>query len=315
MRTPLNTMSLGVKLSLEQLPKALPGLTLNQLKKVEHKQLLEETALACDIAVDKLSSLLLYDRLESGCVQLAKQSIPVGEIVSEATNSLSSHLKDRTLQVCFVDSELSIGIHIGDINRSNKHVPKRAWIRNLREETIQGDKHKLIQVLRNLLSNSIKFTSESAGTILITVSFDPLFNFSYMKCIKFRKFKRTLEPDITPAHDLSLESTKESISGHLIIEVKDNGIGIIESAQSALLSTEVQFNPGVLQGSGSGLGLNIAKRLVDLHHGIISVTSDGEGTGATFKIALPMARNVTLLTAPESSCTEGFADLHHQSVE
>jgi CheY-like chemotaxis protein len=53
----------------------------------------------------------------------------------------------------------------------------------------------------------------------------------------------------------------------------------------------VQFNPEVLQaGGGSGLGLWITKGIVDLHGGLISVYSAGEGHGCTFKLQIPMRR-------------------------
>ena len=51
----------------------------------------------------------------------------------------------------------------------------------------------------------------------------------------------------------------------------------------------VQFNVNELQaGQGSGLGLHIAKGIVEQHGGMLSVTSEGLGRGATFTMALPL---------------------------
>lgn len=117
---------------------------------------------------------------------------------------------------------------------------------------IQGDPSRLQQVMWNLLSNAIKFT-DRRGSVTV------------------RLFE----------HHGSVE-----------IAVKDTGLGIspefmphvFERFRQADASTTRQFG-------GLGLGLSIAKQLTELHGGLISVDSEGQGRGATFHVVLPVARS------------------------
>jgi signal transduction histidine kinase len=45
--------------------------------------------------------------------------------------------------------------------------------------------------------------------------------------------------------------------------------------------------------SGLGLGLSIARHLVELHGGMIEASSEGEGRGATFTVTFPLRENIT----------------------
>jgi signal transduction histidine kinase/CheY-like chemotaxis protein len=113
---------------------------------------------------------------------------------------------------------------------------------------IHGDSGRIQQVLGNLLSNAIKYTG-GGGEI----------------CVSLRKAK-----------------------GRVEISVRDTGEGI----EAALLPTIFErFSQGDSSVSrkhgGLGLGLAIAKHLVEAHGGSISATSDGRGCGTTFTIVLP----------------------------
>jgi signal transduction histidine kinase len=111
---------------------------------------------------------------------------------------------------------------------------------------IHGDGQRLEQVLLNLLNNAAKFTPDG-GNILVRV--------------------RKNDAD-------------------LIIDVRDNGIGIAREEQSRLfkpysrLSSDRQRHPGL------GLGLALAKQVVELHGGKIWVESE-PGKGSTFSFSLP----------------------------
>jgi len=59
--------------------------------------------------------------------------------------------------------------------------------------------------------------------------------------------------------------------------------------QKKLFKNIIQFNPHILQnGGGSGLGLFISDKIMELHGGALSVHSEGEGMGSTFAITLPI---------------------------
>lgn len=77
-------------------------------------------------------------------------------------------------------------------------------------------------------------------------------------------------------------------NGHVKFEVKDNGLGISpeflpyvfeQYSQSEVVSTR-HFG-------GLGLGLTIAKHVIELHNGSIEAASSGTGGGSTFTILLP----------------------------
>lgn len=73
---------------------------------------------------------------------------------------------------------------------------------------------------------------------------------------------------------------------YLLIEVKDSGAGIKGK------DLERVFEPFfTTKSSGTGLGLPIARQIVDMHHGIITIESI-EGTGTTVRIYLPVSRNI-----------------------
>jgi CheY-like chemotaxis protein len=78
-------------------------------------------------------------------------------------------------------------------------------------------------------------------------------------------------------------------SGQIKVTVTDTGAGLSEEQLEQLFSDGVQFNVNELQaGQGSGLGLYIAKGIVEQHGGILSATSEGLGQGTTFTITLPL---------------------------
>ena len=71
------------------------------------------------------------------------------------------------------------------------------------------------------------------------------------------------------------------------LSVQDAGPGIAPSDQARLFQNFVQIRPDQLQrGAGSGLGLTIAKQIVELHGGRIGVTSM-EGQGSLFFFSIP----------------------------
>lgn len=115
----------------------------------------------------------------------------------------------------------------------------------------------MAQVLRNLLSNAIKFTP--------------------------------IEGEV--------EVTIDSKNEQLEISVRDSGVGISPENQGRLFGEVIQFHAKAHQGGGgSGLGLWISKKIMDMHGGSISVHSEGEGKGSVFSISLPMRQNETAAT-------------------
>lgn len=118
------------------------------------------------------------------------------------------------------------------------------------EATIFGDKARLQQLFTNLIDNAIKYTPR--GSIRITMEKD-------------REWFR--------------------------IKVKDTGIGISMEEQERIFKRFYRVDKSRSKETGGvGLGLNIAKWIVEAHHGSIRVES-GLGQGSTFTVSLPLAGN------------------------
>ncbi|HYD18544.1 MAG TPA: ATP-binding protein [Patescibacteria group bacterium] len=114
---------------------------------------------------------------------------------------------------------------------------------------MRGDPHRLQQVIVNLLNNAVKFTEKGEVTL---------------RAGQMGAKQRMLR-----------------------IEVQDTGIGISKDNIAKLFGAFSQADNSIARRyGGSGLGLSIAKKLVELMGGKISVTSD-EGRGSTFAIDIP----------------------------
>lgn len=125
------------------------------------------------------------------------------------------------------------------------------WDIRTAEAWVVGDKTRLEQVLDNLLVNAIKY-SPAGSTIGV------------------RNY---------------------TLDGMAVIEVLDHGVGMEAEVLPTIFDSLVQ-GPTTIDRSlgGLGLGLSIAKGLVELHGGTIAAHSDGVGKGSTFVVRLPLAQ-------------------------
>jgi PAS domain S-box-containing protein len=107
-------------------------------------------------------------------------------------------------------------------------------------------------------------------------------------------FKQLLENAIKYSPEGSpLTISCESSGDAIVTDVVDSGPGIPEEEQTRIFEEFYRVSGGQEQASGMGMGLFIAKRIVDAHGGRIWVTS-GPGSGAAFHVSLPAyGRNVS----------------------
>jgi len=118
-------------------------------------------------------------------------------------------------------------------------------------DKMYGDAERLQQVVWNLLSNAVKFAP----------------------------------------NDGRVEVRLERADSYIEIVVTDNGQGIKPEFLPHVFERFRQENGGTnRQQGGLGLGLAIVRHIVELHGGTVSVASEGLGKGATFTVALPIAR-------------------------
>jgi PAS domain S-box-containing protein len=113
---------------------------------------------------------------------------------------------------------------------------------------IMGDAHRLQQIVWNLLSNAVKFTP-AAGQVRVTL--------------------QRVDSEIK----LTVTDTGRGISSHFLPYVFER----FRQAETMVNRTS----------TGLGLGLSIARHLVELHGGVIEASSEGEGRGATFTVTFP----------------------------
>jgi signal transduction histidine kinase len=113
--------------------------------------------------------------------------------------------------------------------------------------SVHGDSVRLQQVFWNLLTNALKFTP-AGGTVSVDV-----------------------------------RTTAAAVQ----VEVRDSGRGINPEFLPRVFDRYAQEKAGSRDQPGLGLGLSIARTIVELHGGAITAASAGEGSGATFVVTLP----------------------------
>ncbi|KAH9872854.1 hypothetical protein J1614_005248 [Plenodomus biglobosus] len=156
-------------------------------------------------------------------------------------------------------------------------------------EYVVADLNRMKQVLVNLITNSIKFTSRKNGERQITVSLGASIErpTSYPpNVIFFSQEKEAFHIDSTVSSEWG---SGEAL--YLMVAVRDTGIGISKEGQEKLFERFRQATPKTQERyGGSGLGLFISRKLCTLHGGDIGVSSK-EGEGSTFGFFFKVRRS------------------------
>ena len=208
---------------------------------------------------------LINDILDLSRVEAGKLELDASEVF------LRDLLKNSQLMV--KEKALKHGIQVSqEING----VPD--WIR--------GDERKLKQILYNLLANAVKFTPEG-GTVVLAAR-----SLSYRQDNWVAGNDQGMEIPFQPAGE----------SRWVEFSVRDTGIGLKqEDLERIFAPFEQADNTASRRYQGTGLGLSLTRRLVELHGGRIWGTSEGVGKGSTFSFVIPVDPRPEAIEKPMTS--------------
>ncbi|WP_370572870.1 sensor histidine kinase, partial [Methanomethylovorans sp.] len=169
-----------------------------------------------------INDILDLSKVDSGKMQISYEKFTINEVFTDIRNNLANFAISKSITLNFeVEADLT---------------------------DIYADKLKLKQILYNLVSNAIKFTSEQ-GSVYISAS---------------------------------------ARSNRLHVEVRDTGIGINTEDQKKLFSAFTQLDSTYSRKyQGSGLGLVLVKKFVEIHGGRVWVESES-GKGSNFIFEIPL---------------------------
>jgi signal transduction histidine kinase len=171
------------------------------------ESVLETTSLikgSCTVALETLNDMLTFDKIDENKLVLELEPVNPYNLVNEVMKPFQINAKDAGVSLSLQCAEAENNF----IDSSDRDV--------------NVDKFKINQVLRNLLSNALKFTPRDGEVnMLVETRYEN-------KCVR--------------------------------LSVVDSGCGISKENQTKLFGQYVQFNASALQqGKGSGLGLWISK--------------------------------------------------------
>jgi signal transduction histidine kinase/CheY-like chemotaxis protein/CHASE3 domain sensor protein len=216
LRTPLNSILLLSRLMAEN-----PEENLNE-DQIESAKVIQSSGSSLLTLIDEILDLA---KIESGKMTLEYQDVAIDDIVKDLKNLFNPVFQEKRLQFNVqIDKEL--------------------------EDSIETDRLRVDQVLRNLLSNALKFTTE--GSIDLHIS-------------KHQKKK-----------------------DFIIFSVKDTGIGIAEDKQKIIFEAFQQADGSTRRKfGGTGLGLSISREIARLLGGELTLESK-VNEGSEFSLVIPV---------------------------
>ncbi len=224
LRTPLNSILL--------LSKLMSDSTELEKEYVEYADVIQSSGQGLLSLIDEILDL---SKIESGKMELDIESFPVNDVVFD-------------MGAIFLPMAKSKGIELS-INKS-ENLP----------EILHTDKMRLEQILKNLISNALKFTDK--GSVTMSINYE--------------------------------EKLREITFG-----IKDTGIGIAPEKQALIFEAFKQADGSTRRKfGGTGLGLSISRELTRLLYGTISVNSK-EGEGSEFSLKIPLDINDIIAAEPE----------------
>ncbi|MDR0502392.1 MAG: transporter substrate-binding domain-containing protein [Treponema sp.] len=201
---------------------------------------------SCDMLLGIINDILDFSKIEAGKLDIMPSPYKVASMINDSVQLNMMRVESKPIEF-----ELKI-----DENT---------------QANLIGDSLRIKQILNNLLSNAFKYTD--SGKVILSVSTEPIPLISYL-------------PDHLMNNQVKwLGHDREGII--LVLSVRDTGNGMTKDQLKKLFEEYTRFNLRKnLTIEGTGLGLTITKRLVDLMDGNISVESEPD-KGTHFIVKLP----------------------------
>lgn len=212
LRTPINSMIALTKSLMDE----------SELLKVNQKESLNMIVSSGERLSNLINDLLDYSSIKHGQIKLVESFFDISQIIEDTIKELKPMLNSKGIEFSY---------------EVKNNIPM-----------VFADKYRLIQVIYNIIGNSIKFT-DKGGHIYISI---------------------------------------ESREKNIFICVEDTGIGIDNEKIGDIFQSFEQADKEISKKYGGlGLGLSISKEIIHLHQGDILVESK-VGKGTIFKIVLPV---------------------------
>lgn len=205
--------------------------------------------------LELINDILDIAKIESGQIDLEYSNVPVEFLCQSCLPFVKQQALKKSIQL-----ETRIAPNLLELN---------------------VDERRIRQVLINLLNNAVKFTPDG-GFITLEVS---------------GNHPPSLGNQASSNQPSAIISTKPELaeSSYLYFSVIDTGIGISPANITKLFQPFIQIDSALnRQYQGTGLGLALVKRIVEMHGGIVMLTSE-IGVGSCFTIALPYKASTKVL--------------------
>ncbi|MCC5655475.1 PAS domain S-box protein [Nostoc sp. XA010] len=217
-----------------------------------------------------IEDLLDISRMMRGKLRLNVRTCNLVPMIESSleTVSLAAQSKEIDLRFSLIpsketqNSDLELGIN--HENLESRESQSQTMLGENSQFLVSGDFERLQQIIWNLLSNAIKFTPRG-GRVEVQLSV------------------------------VTSQEKQDTTDKYAQIQVVDTGIGISPDFLPYVFDRFRQADSSSTRSYGGlGLGLAIARNLVELHGGTIHANSPGKGQGATFTVKLPLLKSPPL---------------------
>merc|ERR1740130_730159 len=224
--------------------------------------LVNEISFNAQASVDVLDDFLNYDKIATGELHLEYTIVPIWNLIDETVSEFKLPMSKKNLTLHFnLPDATDIVKTINELLiNNNDNTPSSSSSSPSSSSNKKMNKKRMTSHQKNSNKSSLSSPpSDSGGGTKST------FNLKSQEVITCEK------------------------TGNLSFTIKDTGAGLSKPQLEKLFGSGVQFDVNELQaGKGSGLGLYIAKGIVEQHGGQLTADSDGLGLGTTFTMTLPI---------------------------